>query len=117
MSKSTETRIWIWVTTVLLATLLYSLSAEAAECVLPAPPSHIPDGSSASAQEMLAAVHTFQQYNEDVNEYAKCLDFQRRRNLISLGELETNRSSAMNTLATIVGRFNEQVRRYKARPT
>ncbi|HTC44504.1 MAG TPA: hypothetical protein VK696_05585 [Steroidobacteraceae bacterium] len=114
MSKATTTR--IWVSALLLAALLYSLSAEA-DCVLPAPPSHIPDGSSASPQEMLAAVRTFKQYNDDVDEYTKCLDFQRRRNLITVDMLETSRSSALNTLATIVGRFNEQVRRFKARTT
>ena len=114
MSQSTTMRFWL--TTALLATLLYSLSAEA-DCVLPAPPSRIPDGSSASSQEMLAAVRTFKQYNDDVDEYTKCLDFQRRRNLISIDVLESNRSSALSTLATVVGRFNEQVRRFKARPT
>jgi hypothetical protein len=114
MSKATATR--LWVTTVLLATLLYSLSAEA-DCVLPAPPSHIPDGTSASDQEMLAAVRTFKQYNDDVDEYTKCLDFERRRNLISIYVLETQRSSALTTLATVVGRFNEQVRRFKSRRT
>jgi hypothetical protein len=114
MSKSTATHIWL--ATLLLATSLYSLSAEA-DCVLPAPPSHIPDGSSASEQEMLAAMRTFKQYNDDVDEYTKCLDFERRRNLITNDTQEMHRSSALNTLASVVGRFNEQVRRYTSRRT
>jgi hypothetical protein len=114
MSKSTATRIRL--TTAMVAVLLYSLSAEA-DCVLPAPPSHIPDGSSASEQEMVAAMHTLKQYNDDVDEYTKCLDFERRKNVISNDAQETHRSNALNTLATVVGRFNEQVRRYKSRRT
>jgi hypothetical protein len=114
MSKSLPPR--IWVTTVLLATLLYSLAAEA-DCVLPAAPSHIPDGSSASEQEMIAAMKILKQYNDDVDEYTKCLDFERRQNRISIDLQEAHRSSALNLLATVVARFNEQVRRFKSRRT
>ena len=47
----------IWMSMLLAGTLLYGLCA-AADCLLPAPPSHIPDGSAANEQEMLAAMRT-----------------------------------------------------------
>ncbi len=104
----------IWMSTVLAGALLYALGA-AADCLLPAPPSHVPDGSSANEQEMLAAMRTLKQYNDDVNEYTRCLEFQQRQNRISFEDHEKHRDDALNTLATIAARFNEQVRRFKAR--
>ncbi|HTB66954.1 MAG TPA: hypothetical protein VK727_12040 [Steroidobacteraceae bacterium] len=99
---------------VLAGTLLYAACA-AADCLLPAPPSHIPDASSASEQEMLAAMRTLKQYNDDVNEYTRCLEFQQRQNHISFEDREKRRDDALSTLATVAARFNEQVRRFKAK--
>ncbi|HTV78423.1 MAG TPA: hypothetical protein VMF03_09200 [Steroidobacteraceae bacterium] len=96
------------------AALLFSTCAGAA-CVLPAPPSHVPDGRSANEQEMLAAEHIFKQYNDDVDEYTKCLEFEGRRNLITFDEQVKYRSAALATLAAVVGHFNEQVRIFRAR--
>lgn len=98
----------------LVAALLYSVQA-AAGCLLPAPPSRIPDGSSATEQEMVAAMRTLKQYNEDVSEYTKCLEFEQKRNRISFDDQARNRDHALNTLATVATQFNEQVRRFKAR--
>ena len=98
----------------LAALLLYSVSA-AAGCLLPAPPSRIPDGSSATEQEMVAAMHTLKQYNDDVGEYTKCLEFEQKRNRISFDDQAKNRDNALNKLATVAAQFNEQVRRFKAR--
>jgi hypothetical protein len=100
--------------TLLAGTLLYTLCA-AADCVLPAPPSRIPDGTSASEQEMLAAMKTLKQYNDDVGEYTRCLEFQERQHRISDDDHEKRRDDALTTLATVAARFNEQVRRFKAR--
>jgi len=107
-------RLIICVPATVAAMLLHSACANA-DCLLPAPPSHIPDGDSANAQEMVAAMRTFKQYNDDVDEYTKCLDFEARQNHISPAAEEIRRVSAVNTLATVVARFNEQVRRFKAR--
>jgi hypothetical protein len=104
----------LWMSTVLAGTLLYALCA-AADCLLPAPPSRIPDGNSANEQEMLAAMRTLKQYNDDVSEYTRCLEFQQRQNRISFEDHEKHRDNALSTLATVAARFNEQVRRFKAR--
>jgi ribonuclease BN (tRNA processing enzyme) len=101
---------------VLAATLLYSASAHA-DCLLPAPPSHIPDGDSANQQEMVAAMRTFKQYNDDVDEYTKCLDFEQRQNHISNDAQMIRRNIALSQLEAMVAKFNEQVRRFKARHT
>ena len=98
----------------LVASLLCCTSA-LADCVLPAPPSHIPDGHSASEQEMKAAMNTFQRYNDDVSEYSKCLLFQLRQNHLSIDDVQKHQADAQNTLATVVGHFNEQVRIFKSR--
>jgi hypothetical protein len=103
-----------WLTTLLGAALLFSVSASA-DCVLPAPPSRIPDGHSANEQEMQAAIRTLKQYNEDVDEYTKCLYFEQRRNHISFGDEETQRTAALDTLSSVVERFNAQVRIFKSR--
>jgi hypothetical protein len=103
-------------TTLLAASLLYSVSA-AADCLLPAPPSHIPDGHSANEQEMQTAMRTFKQYNEDVDEYMKCLYFEQRRDHLSYGDEVTHRTAALDTLTSVLERFNAQVRIYKSRHT
>jgi hypothetical protein len=109
-------RLPLFVFAALAATLLCAASAHA-DCLLPAPPNHIPDGDSANQQEMVAAMRTFKQYNDDVDEYTKCLDFEQRQNHISNDAQVIRRNIALSQLETIVARFNEQVRRFKARHT
>lgn len=99
---------------VLAVMLLFAVPASA-NCVLPAAPSRIPDGNSATEQEMVAAMHTLKQYNDDVTEYTQCLEFERRLNHIGFDAGEKLRAVALTTLATVADRFNEQVRRFKAR--
>ena len=103
-----------WLTRLLAASLLFSISASA-DCVLPAPPSRIPDGHSANDQEMQAAIRTLKQYNDDVDEYTKCLYFEQRRNHMSFVDEETHRTAALDTLYAVVERFNAQVRIFKSR--
>ena len=86
-----------------------------AECVLPPAPSKIPDGSTASEQEMLTAMQTLKEYNTDVETYTKCLEFEARQNLLSRSDAERMHNSAVETLQKIASKFNEQVRTYKAK--
>ena len=99
---------------VLAAALLCPAGAHA-DCLLPAPPTHIPDGDSANQQEMLAAMRTFKQYNDDVDEYTQCLKFELRQKHISDDDQVVRNNIAIHQLETIVALFNEQVRRFKAR--
>jgi hypothetical protein len=106
-----KSRVWI---PTLVIVLLYAVPA-AAGCLLPAAPSRIPDGSAATEQEMVAAMRTLKQYNDDVSEYTKCLEFEQKRNRMSFDDSARNRDNALNTLAAVAAQFNEQVRRFKAR--
>ncbi len=100
--------------TLLLTAALFSMSA-GADCVLPAPPSRLPDGHFANEQEMKLAMRTVQHYNDDVDEYLKCLEFEQRRKLLSVGDKTKERTDALDSLAVVVGHFNEQVRIFKSR--
>jgi hypothetical protein len=107
---STTTRI------VLALALAYAASVPArAECVLPPAPSKIPDGNSASEQEMLTAMQTLKEYNSDVDTYTKCLDFEAKQNRMTKGEEERLHNAAVDTLQKIAAKFNEQVRTFKAK--
>ncbi len=102
----------------LVAGLLTALSpppAHADDCVLPPPPSKIPDGSTANEQEMVNAMNTLKEYNGDVNVYLKCLDFQARENRISSDARDVKRDAAVSQLQSVADKFNQQVRLFKSK--
>lgn len=102
----------------LIAAMAVSFAASLpahAECVLPPPPSKIPDGNTATEQEMLAAMQTLKQYDGDVNVYLKCLEFEAKQNRVSRSEQERLHNNAVDQLQRIANKFNEQVRVFKAR--
>ena len=94
----------------------YSVSLAAhADCVLPPAPSKVPDGKTASEQEMLTAMQTLKEYNGDVDTYTKCLEFEAKQNHLSRSDEERMHNSAVETLQKIAAKFNEQVRTFKAK--
>ena len=96
------------------AALTGTLSAWA-DCVLPPPPSKVPDGNAATEQEMATAMQTLKQYDGDVNVYLKCLEFEERQNRLP-GVLRTARhNDAVSALEKVAAKFNEQVRLFKAK--
>ena len=101
---------------ILLATMAYTASLAAhADCVLPPAPSRIPDGATASKEEMLTAMQTMKDYNGDVDTYNKCLDFEAKQNHLSHSDVERMHNTAVDTLQKVVSKFNEQVRTFKAK--
>jgi len=92
-----------------------TLPAHADECVLPPPPSKIPDGDTANEQEMLSAMNTLKEYNGDVNVYLQCLDFQAKQNHISSAVRDIKHDAAVTQLQSIADKFNEQVRLFKSK--
>lgn len=96
------------------ASMIASLPAYA-DCVLPPAPSKIPDGASASEQEMLAAMQTLKRYDGDVNVYLKCLEFEARQNRLSTSEQERKHNAAVAQLEKVATKFNEQVRAFKSK--
>lgn len=102
----------------LLAALVvaYSVSLAAhADCVLPPAPSKIPDGKSASEQEMVTAMQTLKEYNADVDTYLKCLDFETKQHRLTAGDQEKMHNAAVDAMQKIATKFNEQVRTFKSK--
>ena len=99
----------------LLAACTVSLQAHADQCRLPPAPSKIPDGSTASQQEMITAMETIKQYNSDVQTYLKCLDFEARQNQLSSGDQTNLHNAAVDQLTHVADEFNEQVKTFRSK--
>ena len=96
------------------AAILTSLPAFA-DCTLPPPPSKIPNGSTASEQEMVAAMNVLKEYNGDVSVYLKCLDYEVKQNRMAGTVRDAKNNSAVAELQSIADKFNQQVRVFKAK--
>ena len=99
----------------LVAAALGSAVPANADCLLPPPPSKIPDASSANAQEMMTAMQVLKQYDGDVNVYLKCLQFEQKQNHLSASDRDAKHNDAVATLEKVATKFNEQVRLFKAK--
>jgi len=97
-----------------------------AECVYPKAPDSIPDGKSASEQEMVAAMTAFKQYNTDVNTYLSCLDQETTSKvseaggsagqIVQIKALQSKKhNAAVEELQVKAAAFNEQVRLFKSK--
>lgn len=108
-----------------LATCLAAGSAQAV-CIYPRAPEHIPDGKTASYEEMAAAQKVVQQFDADVTAYNACLDME-MLSLEQSGQFDANRllelrsmqakknNAAVDEVQAIADQFNEQLRIFKAR--
>ena len=85
------------------------------ECSLPRAPTKIPDGSSATEPEMVAAMNTLKNYNNDVSSYLKCLEFEAKQNHLSKDEEAKKHNNAVDVLESVASKFNEQVRIFKSK--
>lgn len=112
-------------TMIAVLALLATGSAQAA-CIYPKRPDRVPDGRTASYEEMLAAQKAVQQFNEDINSFNSCLDMEMTAYERS-GQFDENRLSelrvmqakknnaAVDDVQAIADQFNEQLRIFKAR--
>jgi hypothetical protein len=111
--------------TLALIALAASGVAQAA-CIYPRAPDRLPDGATATFEEMAAAQKVVRQFNEDINAYNSCLDLE----MVSLeksGAYDDNRltelramqakknNAAVDEVQSLADRFNEQLRIFKAR--
>jgi hypothetical protein len=111
------------ISTLSIASVLLSLALPVrAECIFPQAPAAIPDGKSASAAEMLAAMNAFKAYSEQVTAFGGCLDEETKSKatgsaqLMQLKALQKKKhNAAVEDLQARAKRFNEQVLIYKAR--
>jgi hypothetical protein len=117
----------ITITGTLLAGLL-AAAAASAECSYPRAPSGLPDGATASEEEMVNGMKAIKEYNNQVTAYLNCLETEMNTRIESVGPdaspeqveqikaIHTKRhNAAVEELENIAARFNEQVKVYKAR--
>lgn len=111
----------------LLAGLLSAGFANA-ECVYPRAPSSMPDGATATEQEMIEGMKAVKDYNSQVTGYLNCLDMEMQARIDAAGAdapadqitqikaIQTKRhNAAVEELEAHAARFNEQVKAYKSR--
>jgi len=94
-------------------------TAAAAECELPAQPA-LPDGATASQEEMSVAMGAFKGYQSDLTAYRACLDEASAALGTEEDALEQQKAlleqynESVDAEANLAERFNEQVRAYRA---
>jgi hypothetical protein len=106
-----------------------------ADCSYPPPPTKIPDGNTATKQEMLEAKAAVTQYNKDINAYVACIKLEheaamtnvkskagdkptpeQKADMERMEQMEIQKNNAaVDQLQAIADRFNEQVRIFKAK--
>ena len=113
----------------LLITLVAAAAAPVyADCTYPQPPSKIPDGATATLEEMVAGQKAVGEYQKAINEYTTCIDKELDETISKGGDklkpddkkkmqqVEAQKhNAAVDQLLAIADRFNEQVKVYKAR--
>jgi hypothetical protein len=100
---------------------VFACSAHA-DCAFPKAPGSIPDGKTATEAEMIDAMAAFKAYNEEVNQFGKCLEQETKdkaagtAQLMQLKTMQTKKlNAAVDELQAKAKLFNEQVRAFKAR--
>ncbi|MET0534019.1 MAG: hypothetical protein ABW171_07315 [Steroidobacter sp.] len=110
-----------------LAGLLAAVAAHA-ECTYPRAPTGLPDGATATQDEMVSGMKTIKDYNNAVTAYLGCLESEMNTRIEAAGPeapaeqveqikaIHTKRhNAAVEELESNATRFNEQVKVYKAR--
>ena len=115
-------------------TLVFALGSAAhaqATCTYPRAPDHIPDGNTASKEEMIAGKNEVSRYNTEMNAYLDCIKLEidaatpKDPSKLSKDDkakadqqqkiLTQKNNAAVDELQTIVGKFNDQLKAYKAK--
>jgi outer membrane murein-binding lipoprotein Lpp len=99
-----------------------------AECVYPKAPASIPDGKTATEEEMVTGMRSVKEYNAQVTAYLSCLDMQMQTDINAAGTeaapetlaqikaINAKRhNAAVEELESHASRFNDQVKAYKGR--
>lgn len=97
-----------------------------AACIYPRPPENIPDGRTASYDEMVEGQKSVKAFDADVTAYNACLQMEldalladpslddARRSEISAMYVKKN-NAAVDEVQSVADRFNEQLRAFKER--
>jgi len=115
-------------------TLVFALGSAAhanATCTYPRAPDAPPDGNTATKDQMIAAKHDFDRYNGEMNAYLDCLKLEmdaaapkegakmsadeKKKAAEQQNVLVQKNNAAVDELQAVVGRFNEQLKIFKAK--
>lgn len=112
----------------LMLTALFAVGHANAECVYPKAPASMPDGKTATEDEMIAGMKAVKEYNAAVTAYLNCLETEMQARIAEAGpeapadqiaqikSIHSKRhNAAVEELEAHAARFNEQVRAYKAK--
>jgi hypothetical protein len=110
-----------------MCVLLASLATGVAQatCIYPREPENIPDGASATYDQMVAAQQAVKQFDADITAYNACLDMELQAILADPNLDETRKAefgtmqakknnAAVDHAQAVATRFNEQLHAYKA---
>ncbi|HLJ39067.1 MAG TPA: hypothetical protein VKT54_11730 [Steroidobacteraceae bacterium] len=113
---------------VLGAAAALAAGAAYADCPYPAAPDKVPDGASATMQEMLAGQKAVGEYNKAIGVYNACIDKELADSIAKGGDklkpeqkadmqriANQKHNAAIDQLQSVADRFNEQVKIYKAK--
>lgn len=108
----------------LSATAALTATMAAAACIYPRPPDNIPDGRTATYDEMVTAQQAVKAFDTDISAYNTCLqmelaallanpdlDEMRRAEIEAMYVKKNN--AAVDEVQTVADRFNEQLRAFK----
>jgi hypothetical protein len=115
-------------------TLVFALGTAAhaqATCTYPRAPDAPPDGATATKEQMVTASQDFKRYNGEMNSYLDCLKLEmdaatpkdpkkltadeKKKSDEQQKILVQKNNAAVDELQAVVGRFNEQLKIYKAK--
>ena len=115
-------------------TLLFAIGSAAhaqADCTYPRAPASIPDGATASKDEMIAGKNEVSRYNNEMTAYLDCIKLEiaaaspKDTSKMSKDDkakaaeqekvLTQKNNAAVDELQGVVGRFNEQLKLWKAK--
>ncbi|HEY6483276.1 MAG TPA: hypothetical protein VIY54_07100 [Steroidobacteraceae bacterium] len=102
-----------------------------ADCSYPPPPDKLPDGNTATLQEMVAAQKTVKDYDKAINAYLACIQLEKdaaaskagdkptpeqKKALDDMSRVEIQKhNAAVDQDQSVAARFNEQVKAFKAK--
>jgi hypothetical protein len=111
-----------------LALGLLMAAAANAECTYPKEPANVPDGATATQDQMVEGMKAVKEYNTQVTNYLSCLEQEMNARVEAAGpdapadQIEQikaihnkRHNAAVDALEQQAARFNEQVKVFKAR--
>jgi hypothetical protein len=99
-----------------------------ADCPYPAAPTNLPDGRTATMEDMLAGQKAVKEYQKQIDTYVACIDKElddkiaaggdslKPQQKTDLQKMEAQKhNAAVDQEQSVADRFNEQVKAFKAR--